>query len=447
MVEDKTLSLTEQIYAELVDELETGLDWTAFIAKYNASKGPLYNAIARFLHDMERKVQEFNEVQGKLDAAGLQLDQAGLTLDQLDRRIKEAESSLVPLEEKKGTLNEGIENLESKLTEKSELLEHAGELAKLGFNTDRLKQLQDALREIGAKQGLKGKEAISKFFDDLKDYEAVLEAESLLIGLQPQIETKKLEAKKWQAKEETLRRKHDDRTEAIDATQALLKRGVKAEQIVSWNGIVSKLGGPEELQDKLGQYKSMSELLATKKTEIEDCDKKVTELSAQVKALNEQKLEIEAAIKSLSTSGVKKITEVSDKAVTGLKSLSTSEVKEITKVSGKAITGLKSLLAEIRVETARLANLEAKAGKLEKELMYARYLTTGDQAVLKTFPKEVVIAFLDRASVYCELNQLNPMVRVPDGFSRKYSSISSYTELGLLDLIAWAEAGFAGALQ
>jgi len=80
-----------------------------------------------------------------------------------------------------------------------------------------------------------------------------------------------------------------------------------------------------------------------------------------------------------------------------------------------------------------LGDLKTEAGKLEKELTYARYLTTGDQAVLKAFPKEVVIAFLDRASCYCKLNQLNPMVRVPDGFSRKYSSISSYTEVGLLD--------------
>ena len=46
IVENKALSLTEEIYAELVDGLKTGsLDWTAFIAKYSASKGPLYNAI------------------------------------------------------------------------------------------------------------------------------------------------------------------------------------------------------------------------------------------------------------------------------------------------------------------------------------------------------------------------------------------------------------------
>jgi len=440
-VEDKTLSLTEQTYAELVDGLKTGsLDWTAFTAKHRASKGPFYNALGRFFHDMEPKVKALGEVQTKLD-------QGGLKLDSLDQQIKEAESSLAPLEETKNALNEGIETLETKLTEKNELLEHAGELEKLGFDTERLRQLKDALTEIGAKHGLKGKEAVSKFFNDLKDYEGVLGAELQLKGLQTQIETKTLEAENWQAKEETLRRKHDNLKEAIGAVNALLKRGIKAEQIVSWDGIVSKLGGPEELQDKLGQYKSMSELLDAKKTEIEDCDKKVIELGAQIKALNEQEVEIEGAIKSLSTSGVRKITEVSNKAVTGIKSLSTSGLKEVTKVSSQAIAELKSLLAGIRAETKRLTDLKAEAGKLEKELRYARYFTTGDQAVLKELPKELVLTFLERAATYCKLNELNPEVKMTNGISRKFPLVYGTSEVTLLEIIAWAEAGLAGAVQ
>ncbi len=439
-MENKTVSLTDEIYAELVDGLKTGLDWTQFLAKHGASKGPLYNAIGRFFNDMEAKVGALNEVQRELD-------QAGLKLDSLDQRIKEAEGSLAPLEERRNALSEQLETLEAKLAKKSELLEHAGELGKIGFNIEMLRQLKDTLTEIGAKHGLKGKETASKFFDDLKDYDAKIGFEREIRRLETITGTKKLEAERWQAEADSLARRHKDLSEAVVAVQNLTKHGVKTEQVVSWDGIVSKLGGPEQLQDRLGEYKSMSELLAAKKSEIEDCDRKVTELSAQVKALAEQKVEIESSIKSLSGSGVKEITRVSDKAVAELKSLCTSGVKEVTKFSDKAIAEVKSLLDEIGKQTNRLADLKAEAGKLEKELMYARYVTTGDQAVLKAFPKEVVIAFLDRALSYCKLNQLNPTVRAPDGFSRKYSSISSYTEVGLLDLITWAEAGLAGAVQ
>ena len=468
-VGNQTLSLTDEIYAELVDGLKTGLDWTHFLAKHSASKGPLYNAIGRFFKDMEPKVAALNEVQAKLD-------QAGLKLKQLDRKIKEADKAiqaknhdLALVEKKENTLKKQVGVLESDLRQKGELLERLQELEKLGFSQEKLAILHSTVAEIGAKQGLKRNEAVNTFFAELKDYDAKTGFEREIQRLEAITTTKKLEAEKWQAEGDSLSRRHKDLSEAIAAVQSLTKQGVKTEQILSWSEIVSKLGGPEELRDKLGQYKSISELLASKKSEIKESEKKVGVLGAQIKALSEQKAEIEGAIKSLSGSGVKEITQVSDKAVTELKSLSAigvkaitglsdeavtelrsfsaSGVEEITKVSDKVISGLKSLLDELRTETKRLADLKAEAGKLEKELMYARYLTTGDQAVLKLFPKEVVITFLDRALSYCKLNQLNPMVRVPEGFSRKYYSIPSYTEVSLLDLVTWAEAGVVGAVQ
>ncbi len=42
------MSLTDEIYRELLDGLEDNLDWQQFLAKHSASKGPLYNAIDRF---------------------------------------------------------------------------------------------------------------------------------------------------------------------------------------------------------------------------------------------------------------------------------------------------------------------------------------------------------------------------------------------------------------
>jgi len=437
---NKDISLTDEIYQALLHGLKTEQDYTHLRAKYGASKGPFYNALGRLYRDMWPKVQEFNEVQAKLV-------EGGLKLDSLDQQIKEAESSLAPLEETKSALNEGIETLEIKLTEKSEVIKQVVELEKHGFDTERLRQLKDALTEIGAKHGLKGKEAVTKFFSDLLDYDAKTGFEQEIKRLETITETKKLEAKKWQAEADSLERRHKDLSEAIAAVQSLIKHGVKTEQIVSWNGIVGKLGGPEKLQDKLEQYKSMSELLDTKKTEMENCDKKVIKLGAQIKALNEQKVEIEGAIKSLSTSGVKKITEVSDKAMAVLKSLSNDGGKEITKVSDKAVAGLKPLLAEIRVETKRLADLKSEAGKLEKELRYARFFTTGDQAVLKELPKELVLIFLERAAIYCKLNELNPVVKMPDGVRNKFPLVYGTSEVTLLEIIAWAEAGLAGVSQ
>ena len=468
-MENKTLSLTDDIYAELVDGLKTGLDWTHFLAKHRASKGPLYNAIGRFFNDMEAKIRALNEVQAKLDQAGLKLKQLDRKINEADKSIQAKNHDLALIEKKANTLKKQVGVLESDLRQKAELLDRLQELEKLGFGHGKLAVLHSSIAEIGAKRGLKQSEAVNTFFAELKDYDAKTGFKQEIQRLEAITTTKKLEAEKWQAEADSLSRRHKELSEAIAAVQSLTKHGVKTEQILSWSEIVSKLGGSEELRDKLGQYKSISELLASKKSEIKESEKKVRVLGAQIKALSEQKAEIEGAIKSLSgsgvqeitgvsvkavselkslsTNGMKKIADVSDKAVTRLESVSSSGVSEIGRVSDKAMAEVKSLLAEMRAETKRLADLKAEAGKLEKELMYARYLTTGDQAVLKLFPKEVVMAFLDRALSYCKLNQLNPMVRVPEGFSRKYYSIPSYTEVSLLDLIAWAEVGLAGASQ
>jgi len=361
-------SLTDEIYQALVDGLKTGLDYTHLQAKYRNNKSSFYNAFGRFSRDMEPKVRELGAVQAKLDAAGLKLDQAGLTLDSLDQRVKEAEGKIAPLEDRGKVLNEEIETLEAKLTEKRELLEHAGELGKLGFDTERLRQLREALTEIGAKTGFKGKAAVSKFFDDLKDYEAVLEAKALLEGLQTQIETKKLQAENWQAKEETLRRKHDDRTEAIDAMQALLKRGVKAEEIVSWNKIVSMLGGAKELEKELGDYKTIRELLNVRKEEVAACQLRLTRVQSQAEILEKERARIEARIDALKVAGVKQLETMTEATQKQLKAVAASEIKEAQDVAREIRSEFATFLTQLDRLSEKAVHLGEEIEKSKQEL-------------------------------------------------------------------------------
>ncbi len=459
------MSLTDEIYQELTDGLKAeDFDWTAFIAKHGASKGPLYNAIGRFFTDIELTVRELNEVR-------TQLDEAGLKLESLDKKIEEAEGSLAPLEKKRSSLNTQIEALERKIEGKNKLLEHAKDLEQLGLDIQRLGQLRETLAEIATKHGLKGNEATSKFFSDLKDYDTKTGFEQEIQRLETITDTRRLQAEKWQAEADKIERQYKELEAVTDAVRALLNQGVKTEQIMSWSAIVSRLGGPQVLHESLEQYQSMSELLATRKSEIEDCEKKVAQLTAQVKTLSTQKAEIEGAIESLSRSGVDEISKIGDKArsdlsslsssgvqeisrlsgkaMTELKSVSTSGLQEVTKVGDKAIAELRSLLAETRVETKKLADLKAEVGRLEKELMYARYITTADQTVLKAFPKEVVFAFLDRTAVYCKLNELNQETKMPDNLYDKYypTHFISTPAVSLLDLIIWLQVGLAGTNQ
>ena len=340
-MEDKTLSLTDQIYQELVDGLKTGdLDWTAFIAKHSGSKGPLYNAIGRFFNDMEPKVKALNEVQRELDKAGLKLDQ-------LNQQVKEAESNLAPLEERKGALIEQNETLKAEIAEKSELLEQARELAKLGFDIERLRQLRDALMEIGAKSGLKGKEAVSKFFGDLKDYEAVFGAEAQLKGLQTQIETKKLEAENWQAKEEALRRKHDDLKEAIGAVHALRTKNIKVSEIIAWHQVFNHFETVEQFNASLAQYADIMKLFKARKEETEAYELRLAQAKSEVGTLEKEKVKIEAVIDALKVAGVKEIKAITEATEKQLKAVAASEIGETRAVGQEVRKEFGNLFAQL----------------------------------------------------------------------------------------------------
>ena len=357
----KNMSLTDQIYGELVDGLKTGdLDWTAFIAKHSGSKGPLYNAIGRFFNDMEPKVKALNEVQRELD-------QGGLKLDQLNQQVKEAESNLAPLEERKGDLIEQNETLKAEIAEKSELLEQARELAKLGFDIERLRQLRDALTEIGAKSGLKGKEAVSKFFAELKDYDAKTGFEAEIQRLGSITETKKLEAENWQAKAERLESQYSNFKEATDAIQALLKRGVKADQIVSWNKIVSVVGDPKELENELGNYKSIRELLNVRRQESAAWQVKIAQAQSQVEILEKERAKIEAAINALEVAGVKQLEAMAEATEKQIKAVATKEIGETRAVGQEVRREFGNLFAQLDALAEKIFELGQKWEGIKQE--------------------------------------------------------------------------------
>jgi chromosome segregation ATPase len=358
----KNMSLTDQIYGELVDGLKTGdLDWTHFIAKHSASKGPLYNAIGRFFKDMEPKVKALGEVQAKLDAAGL-------TLDSLDQKIKEAESKVASLEERENALNKEVQAVETKLAEKSELATHLAELGKLGFDIERLRRLKDALTEIGAKNGLRGKEAVGKFFDDLKDCETVLGAESQLKGLQTQIETKKLEAENWQAKEEALRRKHNDLKETIGAMHMLRTRGIKPGQIITWARILNQFETIEQFDESLRQYGDMIKLASVRKEEAESYELRLTKTQSQVQTLEKERAKIEGAIESLRVTVVKELKAMTEETEKQIKAVAASEVREIQAVGQSAKSQFDDCLTQLNALIGRAYQLGEKIGQMGMHL-------------------------------------------------------------------------------
>jgi len=382
-VETKTLSLTDEIYAELVDGLKTGLDWTAFIAKHGAGKGPLYNAVGRFFNDLEPKVRALNEVQAKLD-------EAGLKLDSLHQRVKEAEGSLAPLEDRRTVLNDQIETLEARVAGKSELLEHTEELGKLGLDIERLRQLQHTLRAIGAKHGLKGKEAADKFFDDLKDYEAIVGAELRLKGFHTQIETRSLELDMAEKKLEKARNEMADVQKALASYQRLVSMGFDEKALGEMEKAGKKYGTPRKVLVALNRFASLSDI----KTATEDMRGKLKQGKADVEAIEKKNLHLKSIIemcedllgRKFSLQAITLIRATATKygeAVDVMKAIEAyGSLKEIEKKISQARTGLVETQAKIQRQKELEAEYQARIrATLEQlEALNAKAIDVGRQA-------------------------------------------------------------------
>jgi chromosome segregation ATPase len=323
------MSLTDEIYHELLDGLEKGLDWQQFLTKHSGSKGPLYNAIGRFFTEVELKIRALNEEKSRVQG---ELNQAGLELDSLDQRKEEAESSILSMANRQNALTEQVETLEAKLAEKGELAKRLAEIERLDFNAERLTQLQETLREIGMKHSLKGREAVGKFFDALRDYDAVLGAELQLKGLEEKIETKKLEAENWQAKEEALKRKYNDLKGAIEAVRVLRAKGIKPGQIITWHRILSRFQTVEEFDESLAQYGDVIRLLKAKKEETENWELQLASAQGQVETLEKERAKIEGEIDALKEAGMKELKAMTGEATKQLKVMAASEINEIREI-------------------------------------------------------------------------------------------------------------------
>lgn len=382
-MENTTLSLTGEIYAELVDGLKAGLDWPHFLAKHGASKGPLYNAIGRFFNDMEDRIRELSEVQAKLD-------QAGLKLDSLDQRVKEAEGSLAPLEDRRKILKEQIKTLETRVAEKSELIKQVGALEKFGFDEERLRQLHDALGEIGAKHGLKGKEAASKFFEYLKDYEAIVGAELQLKGLHTQIETRSLELDMAEKKLEKARDEMADVRKALASYERLVSMGFDEKALGEMEKAGKKYGTPQKVLVALNRFASLSDI----KTAIEDMKGKLKQEKADVEAMEKKHLHLKSIIemcedlsgRKFSLQAITLIRATATKygeAVDVMKAIEAyGSLKEIEKKISQARTELVETQAKIQRQKELEAEYQARIGAtLEQfDALNAKAIDVGRQA-------------------------------------------------------------------
>lgn len=420
------MTLTDEIYRELMDGLRTGVDYDKVRLKWEGSKGPFYNALQRVFADAATEVaQASSELNAALQASRESQQRAAA----LEAQERKAETELkATTDEKKllgqqtATARKQLQKVNSQLTAKKRLLNQAGDLEEMNFGLKQLQQLHGTLVEIGTKRGLKPKEAIVGFFSDLEDYDAKVGFEREIQRLNTVAETSRLEAKKWQAEKDAIERAYRDKKDAVNAMESLLKQGVQPEHIPVWGKSVQAAGGVEGLSRDLAKYKSVRESVAAWEKEIKRLDMLRAELSGEVNALEKRRAETQGATSIMSKAGV----------------------DEIRATRQEAVSGVRAAIVEFMNEAKVHTELRVEAAKLEKELTCARYLAANDEMLQKA-SIDIAEILLQTVVRYCRLRGFNHRVRVPQAVAQEGVFYSYYDGVPFLELLQWVVTGLSMA--
>jgi|GEM_PF-3888723 len=397
------MTVTEEILEDLWECTKKGLPYEEVYRKWENSKGPFYNALAKFFSEAEAEVSrlgsEYRETQGKL--AQLQAKNT-----ELEREVKEKEERLSSLAERERETEERVGELEEKERQKRESLESLGRLEKVGMGAEELKRLLEVLKEISTKRGVSPKEAVGIFFSLLPSFDPTLGFELEARRLQNLAEAKKAEAEKWGAEAERLKAKCAEDRGAVEAARALIKMRARNHLFV-WERILKACGkSPVELEEELRRYGSVAEA-------VRGLEERRRGLEQEVQALEERKGELSSYLRAVYEEGIRRIEETRKAAETSISNLTKS-----------AEASLRQLVGGLRTEAEGTMGLIMEAGRLEDDLRIARVIRAWreEPEVLSQLSKEEVLPLLNLVRKWVKLTGFNPtakeMILEPPGFGR-----------------------------
>jgi DNA repair exonuclease SbcCD ATPase subunit len=179
----------------------------------------------------------------------------------------------------------------------------------------------------------------------------------------------------------------------------------------------------EKIKGLRDEYKAVTEKCDNAKNKLADANAKLEQVKNNTGTLNDRKRGIEQSI-----------TELESKEKKAINSLQEAE-NELQSMRDK----MKGELSNLTSNILRWGEIMAEAGKLEEELKIARYIRADPS--FTHLPNEFIVYLLDKVRLWCELNDVNPKVKLPEGMKERYFGVESYAEVGLTDLLRWAFGG------
>ena len=121
----------------------------------------------------------------------------------------------------------------------------------------------------------------------------------------------KAEAERWEAERPRKETLGKARIESVDLIEKLLDQGVKADDLPHRSTIIERAGvSAEGLTESLDKYSSIEALARSRRKESDEIKVKDSALDSQVKALTQERQDLQAAIRAVGEEGLRQVKKI-----------------------------------------------------------------------------------------------------------------------------------------
>jgi len=378
------------------------------------------------LEDLDDKVHELERKAADLEPMSKQREDYKKQLAELTRQRENLASVVANLEEKYKLLNPRVKDMEKRerrikdmepRAEKAEailatLSKERQRLQDIGFSLEALAEFSQKVQSIAQRHNIAPAELRDRLLQELEKLDEVVRLETLIQSRQLELEEQERavalaiqERGSLKAVVGSLKQEKASLESSIKDTREKVSREI-AKMIPAASDAINRL--IDEL--RRGHNEALSQL---KEQEAEH--------TKVVEALRAEETGIKAALQELPQRGQMVIEQAQEKALTAVE---------------KAIQSMAKELKE-------WGNARAELGGYLEDLERARYFTEvpltkeGLDNFVNDIGPLIVGEYLQLAALWCS-RKLNPKMRPPAWVTRRYYSITEYTEVELADLIRWA---------
>lgn len=421
------MTRTEAITEELLAAVDDPDQLPTIFERYAGSKGPLYNALAAAT---KRLREEFIELADRVQKLRQQQAELDRQLDDLDRQARQR--------------HEVLQQAEQRLTEGRPLLDRLDRLAALGFGPADLDRLVELLSRMAADRGLPAQEGVQQFFETVACYEQVLSLDLEVRRATVRAQTAQAEAERWEAEARRVEAKAKLRREAIDFAEALLKRGVSADELAAWQRIVDRSGlPPAKLASALEQYASLSRLIRALEQERNRLQNQKEALEAGLAALRRRQAQLDEALQVISESGRQRLRQAEAEAARAVRDVQQLAVAAIRQAREEAVRTLAGWDQRLASTIERYEALAQEVVTMEQDVKLARALRTDTEEAWKRVAPRTWAALIRRMIRWAQVAGFNPRAVIPETVkamkqgSLDYPALYGELSLPLVGLALW----------